>query len=38
LAPTGNDEVRVYSGEAEITLGQLAPGFRAPISAFFPEA
>ena len=33
----GSDEVRVYSGDAEVTLDQLAPGFRAPISAFFPE-
>src|SRR5436309_813285 len=32
----GSDEVRVYSGDAEVTLDQLAPGFRAPISAFFP--
>lgn len=34
---SGSDEVRVYSGDAEITLDQLAPGFRAPVSAFFPE-
>ncbi len=34
----GRDEVTVYSGDAEITLDQLAPGFLAPISRFFPEA
>lgn len=33
----GSDEVRVYSEDAEITLDQIAPGFRAPVSAFFPE-
>jgi len=33
----GTDEVALHSGDAKITLDQLAPGFRASISAFFPE-
>jgi hypothetical protein len=33
----GASEVAVYSGDAEITLDPLATGFRAPVSAFFPE-
>jgi len=28
---------RIYSGDSEITLDQIAPGFRAPISSFFPN-
>ncbi|HEU0166557.1 MAG TPA: Uma2 family endonuclease [Chloroflexota bacterium] len=31
----GGDEYRVYSGDAEITLDAIAPGFRCPISEFF---
>jgi len=27
----------VYSGDAEITLDTIAPGFRANVSSFFPE-
>ncbi|MBV8084585.1 MAG: hypothetical protein JO247_07195 [Chloroflexi bacterium] len=30
------DDVEVYSGDAEITLDALAPGFRASIAGFFP--
>lgn len=33
----GSDEVVTYSGDAEITLDAIVPGFRAPVSAFFPE-
>ena len=30
------DDVEVYSGDAEITLDALAPGFRSSIAGFFP--
>ena len=33
----GRPDFRIYTGDAEITLDQIAPGFRAPISSFFPE-
>jgi len=33
----GRADFSVYSGDAEITLDQIAPGFRVPISSFFPE-
>jgi Uma2 family endonuclease len=29
-------EYRVYKGDAEITLDAIAPGFRCPVSQFFP--
>src|SRR5262249_22182080 len=32
----GRDEVTTYSGDAEITLDALAPGFRVSIDRFFP--
>ncbi len=33
----GKSEFAIYSGDAEITLDQIAPGFRAKVSSFFPE-
>jgi Uma2 family endonuclease len=33
----GSSEVIIYSGDEEITLDRIAPGFRAPISSFFPD-
>ncbi|HLG70412.1 MAG TPA: Uma2 family endonuclease [Chloroflexota bacterium] len=32
----GRSEFTTYSGDAEITLDVIAPGFRAKISSFFP--
>lgn len=32
----GKAEYKVYSGDAEITLDAVAPGFRASVSSFFP--
>jgi Uma2 family endonuclease len=32
-----SDEVVTYSDDAEIDLDVIAPGFRSPVSAFFPE-
>jgi Uma2 family endonuclease len=34
---SGRDDVTAYSGDAEIALDQIVPGFRASISAFFPN-
>ena len=33
----GRADFTIYSGDAEITLDQIAPGFGAPISSFFPS-
>ena len=33
----GNSDVIMYSGDEEITLDRIAPGFRAPVSSFFPS-
>jgi Uma2 family endonuclease len=33
----GKAEYTVYSGDDVITLDAIAPGFSAPVSAFFPE-
>jgi hypothetical protein len=32
----GRSEILTYTGDAEITLDRVAPGFRAPVSSFFP--
>jgi Uma2 family endonuclease len=32
----GKAEYVIYSGDAEITLDAIGPGFRAPVSVFFP--
>lgn len=33
---TGKREFTTYAGDNEITLNMIAPGFRAPVSVFFP--
>jgi Uma2 family endonuclease len=33
----GKHEVTIYSADAEITLDQIAPGFRCRVSEFFPN-